>query len=70
MNGNLAPMLFASAAGGMAFMQEAPIGVSEIFEKGGMAGIAFALVFWMMTSFNKKIDRLTAAVEKLAEKSG
>lgn len=56
------------AAGAVLAAQDIPVSGIEVLDRAGLAGIAVALVWWMMTSFSKRLDKLTAAVERLAEK--
>ncbi len=60
--------LLTVASGAVAFAQDVPVSGVELLDRAGMAGIAVALVWWLMTSVSKRLDRLTEAIDKLAEK--
>ncbi len=59
--------MIALSAGGVAAMQEIPISGVEVFDRIGIAGIAVWLIYWMLNSFSKRLDRLTDSIDKLSE---
>ena len=48
--------------------QDIPVSGLEIVDRIGVAGIAIWLIWWMLNSFSKRLDKLTEAIEKLAVK--
>lgn len=46
---------------------EIPVSGFEVADRVGIAGIAVWLIWWMLNSFSKRLDRLTDAIEKLSE---
>ena len=53
-------------SGAVLAVQDLPGG--EVADKIGMAGIAVMVIWWMLNSFSKRLDALTAAIERLVEK--
>lgn len=59
-------MIAISTLGGVVLaLQEAPS--TEMVDKIGMASIAVALIYWMLNGFNKRLDKLTEAIDKLRD---
>ena len=53
----------ALASGAVVFAQEVP--AMDLIEKGGLAGIAVILVWWMLFSFSKRLDAMTEVLTLL-----
>ena len=54
------------ASGAVLAQQDVP-GIESLLDKAGVAGIAIAVVWWMLTSFSKRLDKLTEAIGALTE---
>ena len=55
-------------ASGAVLAQEVAPG-AEILDKVGVAGIAVMVVYWMLTTFSRRLDKLTESIDRLAERS-
>lgn len=51
----------------ISFSSEIPVSGFEAADRIGIAGIAVWLIYWMLNSFSKRLDRLTASIDKLSE---
>ena len=51
----------------ISFASEIPVSGFEVADRIGIAGIAVWLIWWMLNSFSKRLDRLTGAIDKLSE---
>ena len=56
-----------SLSSGIVIAQQDFPGVDAVLDKAGVAGIAIAVVWWMLTSFSKRLDKLTDAIERLTD---
>lgn len=56
--------LLSLGSGAVLAAQEIP-GL-EMADRAGMAGLAAVLVWWMLTGFNKRLDKLTDAIDRLS----
>lgn len=57
----------AVGGGAIVAAQDIP-GIDTLIDKAGLGAIAVVLLWWMLTSFSKRLDRLTDSIDKLAEK--
>jgi hypothetical protein len=59
--------LISVASGALIAAQEIP--GTEIADRVGVAAIAVMVVWWMLGSFSKRLDRLTDAITSLTQSS-
>lgn len=64
---NLGTATISVIAGAAFVVQDIP-GL-EIADRIGMAGTAVMVVWWMLSNFSKRLDKLTEAIERLSERS-
>ena len=55
-----------SLASGALLAQE--IQVEPLVEKIGPFALTVMVIYWLLNSFSKRLDRLTAAIDKLTDK--
>ena len=61
---NIAPWGLSLLTGAVIAVQDIP--GAEITDRVGIAAIAVTLVGWMLTSFSKRLDRLTDSIDRLS----
>jgi hypothetical protein len=59
--------LISALSGVLVAFQEIP-GL-EVADRVGMAGTAIMIVYWMLTNFSKRLDKLTEAIDRLSQRS-
>jgi cytochrome b len=65
MTDNLAIPAISVASGALIAAQDLP--GAEIADRVGVAAIAVMVVWWMLGSFSKRLDKLTEAIATLTE---